>query len=77
MTGEKMSRNEDKRERQETGGTTGEPSPSSLGEDVKARLPREHKGDVGGPNAANEQVYQGSKQTEFDPQRHSFSKKGG
>lgn len=56
----------------------GEPESTPLGKNIKASIPNLHKGDVGGPNAANEQVYQGSKNTEFNPPSNPSSpEKGG
>jgi len=41
-----------------------EPPRSSLNEDIRARIERPHKGDVGRPGT-NEEIYQGSKQKEL------------
>jgi hypothetical protein len=40
------------------------PTVTRLGEDIRARTNRPHKGDVGRPGT-NEEVYQGSKQKEL------------
>jgi hypothetical protein len=41
-----------------------ESSSTSLNEDIRARVARPHKGDVGRPKA-NEEIFQGSKQKEL------------
>jgi hypothetical protein len=41
-----------------------EPPRTSLHEDIRARIERPHKGDVGRPGT-NEEIYQGSKQREL------------
>lgn len=41
-----------------------EPPRSSLNEDIRARIERPHKGDVGRPGT-NEEIYQGSKEREL------------
>lgn len=41
-----------------------EPPRTSLNEDIRARIERPHKGDVGRPGT-NEEIYQGSKQKEL------------
>jgi len=41
-----------------------EPPRTSLNQDIRARIERPHKGDVGRPGT-NEEVYQGSKQKEL------------
>lgn len=41
-----------------------EPPQTSLNEDIRARIERPHKGDVGRPGT-NEEIYQGSKQREI------------
>lgn len=55
---------------QETDDLTGRIPPTSshsLGQEITSRLPSAHKGDVGGPAPANEDVYQGSKDVEILP----------
>lgn len=42
-----------------------EPEKTSLGEDIRARLDRPHKGDVGRPGT-NEDVFQGSKEKQLN-----------
>jgi hypothetical protein len=41
-----------------------EPRQTSLNEDIRARIERPHKGDVGRPGT-NEEIFQGSKQREL------------
>ncbi|HZZ39054.1 MAG TPA: hypothetical protein VFE06_07980 [Acidobacteriaceae bacterium] len=41
-----------------------EPTRTSLSEDIRARIERPHKGDVGRPGT-NEEIFQGSKQREL------------
>lgn len=48
----------------ETHGMEREPNRPSLNEEIRARIPNLHKGDVGRPGT-NEEVYQGSKQKEL------------